>query len=81
MATCLLLSLLETMLAKEAKTMGLFCRGNHLGCRNWVSRGLQYGLSGNRVFSLATAERADEMETAYLVTRGSAWGKPTRPKP
>ena len=59
MATCLLLSLLETMLAKEAKTMGLFCRGNHLGCRNWVSRGLQYGLSGNRVFSLATAEQTD----------------------
>ena len=38
----------ETRPAKEAKSTGS-CRGNHLGCRNWAGRGLQYGLSGNSV--------------------------------
>ena len=81
MATRLLLLLPETMLAKEAKTMGTFCRGNHLGCRNRTDRGLQYGLSGNRVDMLVTHIGTDQMETAYAVTWGSVRGNPTRPKP
>ena len=61
--------------------IGTFCCGKHLGCRNWADRGLQYGLSGNRVFMPATHERTDQTETACTVTAGSARGKPTRPKP
>ena len=41
-------SLRETPAAKEAKIYGNCC-GNHLGCRNWADKGLQYGLSGNSV--------------------------------
>ena len=61
--------------------IGAFCCGKHLDCRNWAGGGLQYGLSGNRVFMLATHERMDQTETACTVTAGSARGKPTRPKP
>ena len=50
----------------------LRCSGKHLGCRNWADRGLQYGLSGNRVLTPATSERADQMETACTATAGSA---------
>jgi len=48
------------------------CGGKHLGCRNGADRGLQYGLSGNRVLALATGKRADQTETACAATAGSA---------
>ena len=55
-------SLLETLPAKEA--MKWFdCSGNHLGCRNWADKGLQCGLSGNRVPQWATLWQHAERET------------------
>ena len=74
-------SLPETMLAKEAKIMDTLCCGKHLGCPKGAGRGLQYGLSGNRVFMMATHELTDQTETAHAATVGSVRGKPTRPKP
>ena len=40
---------LETIFAKE-DTESSGCLGKLLGCRNWMNRGLQCGLSGNPVF-------------------------------
>jgi len=49
-----------------------FCRGKHLGCPKGAGRGLQYGLSGNRVpIIMATLGRTDQMETACAATAGS----------
>ena len=39
---------LETIFAKE-DTESSGCLGKLLGCRNWMNRGLQCGLSGNPV--------------------------------
>ena len=63
-------SLLETILAKEAKDrFVLLWKTPRLSVG--ADRGLQYGLSGNRVFRLATPERTDEMGTACSATAGS----------
>ena len=65
------LSLLETILAKEAKSrIVLQWKTPRLSIFG-ADRGLQYGLSGNRVFKLATLERMDETGTACAATAGS----------
>ena len=70
MATQFALSLLETILAKEAKDrFVLWWKTPRLSVG--ADRGLQYGLSGNRVFRLATPERTDQMGTACSATAGS----------
>ena len=57
-ATQLASSLLETILAKEAKDRQvLWWKTPRLSYG--ADRGLQYGLSGNRVFRLATPELTD----------------------
>ena len=74
------LLLLETILAKEAKDrFVLWWKTPRLS--DGADRGLQYGLSGNRVFMLVTHKLANQTETACTATAGFAWGKPTRPKP
>ena len=58
MATQIALLLLETILAKEAKDrFVLLWKTPRLSVG--ADRGLQYGLSGNRVLALATREQAD----------------------
>ena len=58
MATQLALLLLETIFAKEAKDrFVLLWKTPRLSVG--ADRGLQYGLSGNRVLALATREQAD----------------------
>ena len=53
---------------------GSFCGGKHLGCLLLgADRGLQYGLSGNRVRKLATLAHMDQMGTACTATAGSVW--------
>ena len=52
--------------------VGSFCGGKHLGCLFGADRGLQYGLSGNRVLKPATLEMADQTGTACSATAGSA---------
>ena len=54
--------LLETLSAKEAKKR-FDCSGNHLGCRNGADKGLQCGLSGNRVPQWVTLRQYTERET------------------
>ena len=72
MATQSALSLLETILAKEAKDrFVLLWKTPRLSVG--ADRGLQYGLSGNRVFALATRKHSDEMGTACSATAGSVW--------
>ena len=56
-------------LQKRLRT-GTDCCGKHLGCRNWTGKGLQYGLSGNRVLKLATLERVGQTGTACAATTG-----------
>ena len=63
------LLLLETILAKEAKDrFVLWWKTPRLS--DGADRGLQYGLSGNRVFMLVTLERMNEMGTACSATAG-----------
>ena len=72
MATQIALLLLETILAKEAKDrFVLLWKTPRLSVG--ADRGLQYGLSGNRVLTLATREQADQMGTACSATAGSDW--------
>ena len=71
-ATQVLSSPLETMLAKEAKDRFVL-RWKTPRLSFWADRGLQYGLSGNRVLIPATIERTDQMGTACSVTAGSVW--------
>ena len=65
------LSLLETILAKEAKSRNVLWwktpRLSYIG----ADRGLQYGLSGNRVLILATYGWTDQTGTACAATAGS----------
>ena len=70
----------ETMLAKEAKNR-FVSPWKTPRLSFGADRGLQYGLSGNRVSIPATLGRGDEKETAPSATGGSPRGKPTRPKP
>ena len=70
MATQFALLLLETILAKEAKDWFVL-RWKTPRLSVGADRGLQYGLSGNRVFRLATPERTDQMGTACSATAGS----------
>ena len=52
------------------------CGGNHLGCRtSRTEKGLQCGLSGNRVARKATPRRSAERGTAPIGNEGCAVGK------
>ena len=65
--------LLETMLAKEAKSrIVLWWKTPRLSIIG-ADRGLQYGLSGNRVYKLATLVHMDQTGTACSATAGSMW--------
>ena len=72
-ATSLLLLLLETISAKEDKSRCVVQWKTPRLSIFGADRGLQYGLSGNRVLALATRKQADEMGTAYSATVGSVW--------
>ena len=64
-------SLLETILAKEAKSRNvLWWKTPRLSIFG-ADRGLQYGLSGNRVLKLETLGLTDSMGTACAATAGS----------
>ena len=64
----------ETMSAKEAKNR-FDCSGNHLGYSNEADRGLQCGLSGNRVAYQATMRLRTERGTASIGNERCAAGK------
>lgn len=51
------------------------CGGNHLGCSKEAEKGLQCGLSGNRVVLLATRYRGAEGGTASIGNERCAAGK------
>jgi len=71
----------ERLLAKEDKNRrALLWKSPRLSYHG-ADKGLQYGLSGNRVVLLATKRLALSRETTLPATESSAWGKPTRPKP
>ena len=42
-----------------------FYRVKHPGYHNWADRGLQYGLSSDRIFNLVILELLDQAETVY----------------
>ena len=71
---------IERRLAKEDKSQrALLWKSSRLSFG--ADRGLRYGLSGNRVASMATRRLRLSRETALLATGSSLWGNPTRPKP
>ena len=51
------------------------CGGNHLGCSIETEKGLQCGLSGNRVVPLATRYRGAERGTASIGNERCTAGK------
>ncbi len=66
--------LLKPVLQKRLKKR-TDCGGKHLGCHHWAKKGLQCGLSGNRVIQMATLKRGAERGTASIGNERRAAGK------
>ena len=71
----------ESLFAKEDKSrIALLWKSPRLSYYG-ADKGLQYGLSGDRVVFVATEKLVFLWETTPLATGSSTWGNPTRPKP
>lgn len=71
----------ERLLAKEDKSRIVSLWKSPRLSYYRADKGLQYGLSGNRVAFLATKGLVLSWETTSPATGSSTWGNPTRPKP
>ena len=71
----------ESLFAKEDKSRWMLWWKSPRLSYYRADKGLQYGLSGDRVALLATKRLALSREITSPATGSSARGNPTRPKP